>query len=281
MDDVLFEDYIPPPEPLLANYFLKKSGYHVRRLCGTRDWFLTLTVSGEGCYRLGDRMHACRQGSIVLLPPGTPHDYSVSKDSNDWEFFWVHFTPQADWLDWLKWSHSNDLNESTITDATKYTRLCAAFRRLVHDNRNIDILHDELAGNALSEMLIVLSRNHIQKNTQCPDPRVVHVLHRLTNEFDRDVSVAELAQSVAMSPSRLAHLFTAQTGESLMRARMKLRMRHAAHLLEMTSMPVGDIAQDAGFKSLFQFSRQFSRWHNISPSAYRQRIYDQVVSDTI
>ncbi len=274
MQEVLFEEPAPPPGRLLAGYFLVQYGYHVRRTCGTRDWLLTLTVSGEGCYRLGSQSHMCHRGGIVLLPPRTPHDYSAPKSKNGWEFFWVHFTPRVDWLDWLKWACSNTLNALTITEPAEYARLRHAFRKLVQDNRNIDIFHDELADNALAEILILLTGHHVQANAQNRDPRVVQVLRRLSNEFDRDISVADLAQSVSMSPSRLAHLFTAQTGEPLIRARMKLRMRHAARLLEITSRQVSDIAKDVGFKSLFQFSRQFSRWYDMSPSTYRQRLHD-------
>ena len=274
MQEVPIEWPAPPPGRLVAGEFLENYGYHVRRTYGTRDWLLTLTISGEGCYRLGNRTHACHPGCIVLLPPGTPHDYSAPNDKNGWGFFWVHFTPRADWVGWLKWSCSNDLNELTITDAVEYARLYQAFHKLVHDNRNIDILHDELADNALAEILILLTGHHIQKNVQHRDPRVLLVLRRLSNEFDRDISIAELAHSVAMSPSRLAHLFTAQTGEPIMRARMKLRMRHASRLLQITSRQVSDIAKDVGFKSLFQFSRQFSRWHGMSPTAYRQSLRD-------
>ena len=275
MQEVLFEEPAPPPGRMLAGYFHEHYGYHVRRTRGTRDWLLTLTLSGEGCYRLGSQSHLCHRGRIVLLPPGMPHDYSATNGKSGWEFLWVHFTPRADWLDWLKWTSSDTLNALTISEQTEYARLCHAFRKLVQDNKNIDIFHDELADNALAEILILLTGHHIQANAQNSDPRVVLVLRRLSNEFDRDISVAELAESVSMSPSRLAHLFTAQTGESLMRARMKLRMRHAARLLEITSRQVSDIARDVGFKSLFQFSRQFSRWHDMSPTAYRHRVRDQ------
>ena len=274
MQEVLFEEPAPPPGRLLAGYFLEHYGYHVRRSHGTRDWLLTLTLSGEGCYRLGNCTHLCHRGSIVLLPPGTPHDYSAARGKAGWEFLWVHFTPRADWMDWLKWPDSTTLNALAIADTTEYARLCQAFRNLVQDNRNVDLFHDELADNALAEILILLTSHHIQANAQQFDPRVVYILRRLSNEFDQDISVAELAQSVSMSPSRLAHLFTAQTGESLMRARMKLRMRHAARLLEITSRQVSDIAKDVGFNSLFQFSRQFSRWHDLSPTAYRRRLRD-------
>ncbi len=248
----------------------------MRRKAGTRDWLLTFTVSGLGCYVLnGSRIHACYRGSIVLLPPGASHDYSAPKSADGWGFFWAHFTPRAEWLDWLKWASHTDATTLTISDGVEFERLSQAFARLVHDNHNIGVMHDELADNALAEILIVLATHHIQKNTSGRDPRIIYVLSRLANDLEREISVAELAQSVLMSPSRLAHLFTAQTGEPLMRARMKLRMRHAARLLESTPRQVTDIARDVGFTSLFQFSRQFSRWHAMSPTAYRQHLHNR------
>ena len=118
--------------------FTEHYGYHIRRTAGTRDWLLTFTISGEGCYVLGDCTHVCHRGSIVLLSPGTPHDYSAPKGRKRWGFFWAHFTPRADWVDWLKWSRDKGLNEMTITDAGN-DRLSQAFGRLVQDNRNIGI----------------------------------------------------------------------------------------------------------------------------------------------
>lgn len=273
MQDAMFDEPAPPPGRLLAGHFTEPYGYHVRRRRGTRDWLLAFTIAGEGRFVLGERTHICRRGSVVLLSPGTPHEYFTPKGRRLWEFFWVHFTPRADWMDWLEWSRGKRLSELVITDAIEQARLRQSFIRLVRDNRNIDVFHDELADNALAEIMIVLARHHVQVSAQQLDPRVVQVLRRLSDEFDQDISVAELAQSVAMSPSRLAHLFTAQTGDPIMRARMKLRMRHAARLLEVTSRQVSDIAHDVGFNSLFQFSRQFSRWYDISPTDYRRRLH--------
>jgi AraC family transcriptional regulator of arabinose operon len=270
--EAAFDEPAPPPGRLLAGQFAEQYGYHVRRRHGTRDWLLTFTVAGEGRYVLGDRTIVCHRGSVVVLSPGTPHDYATPKGKRPWEFFWVHFTPRAEWMDWLEWSRGKGLSTLTVTDAVEQARLRQAFTRLVRDNRDIDVFHDELADNALAEILIVLARHQVQASAQQFDPRVVQVLRRLSDDFDKDLSVAELAQSVAMSPSRLAHLFTSQTGDPIMRARMKLRMRHAARLLEVTSRQVSDIAGDVGFKSLFQFSRQFSRWYDMSPTAYRRRL---------
>ena len=124
MHEVLFEEPGPTPGRLLAGHFLEQYGYHVRRACGTRDWLLTLTISGEGCYRLGGRTHICRQGSIVLLPPGNTARLLHAEWQKSWGFFWVHFTPRSDWIDWLKWSRSNEFNELTLTDDdAEYSRV--------------------------------------------------------------------------------------------------------------------------------------------------------------
>jgi AraC family transcriptional regulator of arabinose operon len=116
--------------------------------------------------------------------------------------------------------------------------------------------------------LILLTGYHSGRHAQHHGPRVLQVLRRLSDEYDRDLAVADLAQAVAMSPSRPAHLFAMQIGMPLM------RMRHAARLLDTTTRQISDIAGAAGFKSLFQFSRQFSRWHNVSPSTFRRRLHD-------
>jgi AraC family transcriptional regulator of arabinose operon len=274
MQEALDEEPAPPPGRLLAGYFSQPYGYHVRRSRGTRDWLLTFTVGGEGHYCLDDHTHDCLRGDIFMLSPGTPHDYSTPQDKGSWDFYWAHFTPLTNWIEWLSWS-SGGLSKLAITDPTEYKRLQHAFSRMVHDNRDIELFHNELADNALAEILMLLARHHMLTTTQQMDPRVIQVLHRLTDEFDKNLAMADLAHAVSMSPSRLAHLFSAQTGESVMRARMRLRMRHATRLLEMTSQSVSNIAHAVGFNSLFQFSRQFSRWHDISPSMYRRRLHDK------
>jgi AraC family transcriptional regulator of arabinose operon len=77
---------------------------------------------------------------------------------------------------------------------------------------------------------------------------------------------------VALSPSRLAHLFTAETGRTPMRAVRQARIRHAAGLLEVTDLDVGQVAAASGFVSPFHFSRAFKREYGLPPRDYRDRL---------
>ena len=82
-------------------------------------------------------------------------------------------------------------------------------------------------------------------------------------------TVRSLAGHVALSPSRFAHLFTRQLGQSPMRALREARLRHAARLLESTDLPVERVAAASGFASPFHFNRVFRERYGRPPGAYR------------
>jgi AraC family transcriptional regulator of arabinose operon len=244
-------------------------GYRVRRPDGRPDWLATLTRAGAGCYRFPGGAHVCRPGELVLLAPGALHDYATAGPDAPWVFDWAHFTPRAAWAGWLQLpALSPGLLAVRLPEAER-ERAERAFARLLADSRWADPLGGELAMNALEEVLLV-ARGCALGGATPLDPQVDAVLRRLSETIARPLSIAELAREVALSPSRLAHLFREQTGESIARAHMALRLRHAARLLEFTDRPVGEIARAAGFESPSHFSRRFKAWYGVAPDAYRR-----------
>jgi AraC family transcriptional regulator, arabinose operon regulatory protein len=262
----------PPPGLLMANHFGASYGYHVRRPHGTRDWLITFTVAGEGRYRLDGSSYFCRADDLFLLAPGTRHDYATATPGERWEFYWAHFTPRAHWMQWLELpTLGPGLLGLSIHDPALCARLIGAFARLVQDSWGIGTWHEALGANALEEVLILVAQQH-EKNKGRPfDPRIEAVLGVLNQRFRERFTLAELAHSVALSPSRLAHLFKAQTGISVIEFLLDLRLRQAARLLEFSGLSVGEIAHEVGFQSPFYFSRQFKRYFGQSPLAYRQQ----------
>ncbi|CAN5813722.1 helix-turn-helix domain-containing protein [soil metagenome] len=261
----------PPPGILVADLFGASYGYHVRRPHGTRDWLLTFTLGGEGRYQVAGRLQLCHAGDILLLDPGTAHDYATASQGTPWTFYWAHFTPRAEWLEWLQWPElTAGLRGQTIEAGELRQRIEQTFERLLRDSRGISLWRDQLSANALEEILILLAQQSA-KTARSLDTRVETVLLHLHEQFHEPLNVQQLAHKVALSPSRLAHLFKEQVGASLIETLLSLRLRQAARLLEFTSMNIAEIAQDVGFQSPFYFSRQFKVYYGRSPSAYRQR----------
>jgi AraC-like DNA-binding protein len=83
--------------------------------------------------------------------------------------------------------------------------------------------------------------------------------------------VTDIAAHVHMSPSRLSHLFKAETGMSIMRYLSRARLDEAKRLLASPDTSVARVSEQVGFADPAHFSRSFKRAEGISPSDYRQR----------
>jgi AraC family transcriptional regulator of arabinose operon len=111
------------------------------------------------------------------------------------------------------------------------------------------------------------------------DPRVQRVLDLLSHDLTLEHPVEALAAAVFLSPSRLAHLFKAETGETLTDAQRQLRLRQAARLLRHSGRSVQEIAAEVGFHCPFHFSRRFRRAFGVGPREYRRQTQESGASD--
>jgi len=227
---------------------------------------MTYTIAGSGCYKIGQTLHPCNQGDIVLLRPGIPHDYATAPSTPSWDFYWVHFIPRPNWHQWLHYpTMGGGLIHIHVNNPGTQMALQQAFERLLHYDRPGEI-EAALSQNALEEFLLLLAQaQHMRKL----DLRIEAVLQQITQQFSAPLTVSSLAETVAMSPSRLAHLFKEQVGDSIIQTLLKLRLYQAARLLEFTSRQVVEVAEDVGFQSAPYFSRQFKLYYGLSPIQYR------------
>lgn len=261
----------PPPGILVADHFVQHFGYFALRPQGTRDWLITFTRAGAGCYRLAGSEFICTAGDVLILEAGAPHDYATAPSPEPWDFYWAHFTPRPHWVRWLQLAEiAPGLRHQAIREATRLARVESAFVRLLSDCHGVGEWQDELTANALEEILILTSQQRARNSSRASDPRIEAVLAYLNQHFRDAITIEQLASRVVLSPSRLAHLFKEETGEAIMEMVLRLRLRQAARLLEFTTLPVGEVAHEVGFQSPFYFSRQFSAYFGRSPQAYRR-----------
>ncbi|NJM39853.1 MAG: hypothetical protein HC853_03290, partial [Anaerolineae bacterium] len=169
----------PPAGVMLAGYFVQPYGYATKRRNGTRDWLLTLTLAGMGQYRTaaGPTAHAfnCRAGDVVMLAPGAYHEYGTATEDEPWRFYWTHFTPRTYWLRWLRLPElAPNIHFQHLSSAYAQERIQAAFDRWLSDQHSHALSHwrEELAANALEEILIVLAHQRARDAERPLDERV-------------------------------------------------------------------------------------------------------------
>ena len=98
------------------------------------------------------------------------------------------------------------------------------------------------------------------------DPRVIRAREVLASAPDRRTSLARVAQTVSLSPSRLAHLFRQEVGLPVRRYLLWLRLRDAIGALAVGAS-ITEAAHAAGFADGAHFSRTFHRMLGFTPSA--------------
>ncbi|MFF4272612.1 helix-turn-helix domain-containing protein [Streptomyces sp. NPDC001536] len=278
----------PPPGLVVVGRFDEAPGYDINRPQGSASWLFTWTTGGQGRLRQGTTTARAGAGDLVVLAPGVPHGYGVAPGARHWRFWWAHCQARPSWLPWLSPYDTGDgVHVVGTHPATPHDRVEAAFRRMLVDARRpgadkpaavpddrIAVAYDtaarELALCALEEVVLLMAAG-AREPTPRPglDPRVRRVQELLVADPGAAHTVDSLAAHVSLSPSRLAHLFTRQVGESPMRALREARLRHAARLLEGTGLPVERVAAASGFVSPFHFHRVFRERFGMTPGAYR------------
>ncbi len=139
----------------------------------------------------------------------------------------------------------------------------------IHRDTTMDtVWRNELAMNNIERLLLLVGET-TGAGTHPMDPRIQAVLERIATSPADDHSVPRLARSISLSPSRFAHLFKTETGRTPQRFVSEVRLREAATLVAMTTMPIADVATAVGYASAFHFSSAFRARHGVSPRTYR------------
>ena len=103
------------------------------------------------------------------------------------------------------------------------------------------------------------------------DIRILRAISLVNSKFNRDIDFNALAETLNLSPSRLRHLFKAETGMSFRKYLRVVRMRQAKHLLESSFLSVNQIAERVGIRDSSHFVREFEKQHGLSPGKYRKK----------
>lgn len=275
---------IPAADLVIVGHYDKGPGYATRRTAGSPSWLLMWTQAGGGRVEQSGARLDTRPGDLVVLGSRAAHHYRTAE--RRWRFWWVHFQPRPAWLTWLA-PHAV-AHGCYAVPGIGFERVERAFQRAAADARwtghgappePADPPQPVVATTAEARDLVLCAVEEVlllasaaARPGGAGDPRIRRVAELIAAEPAAPYTVASLARLVALSPSRFAHLFTEQTRRTPMQAVREARVRHAARLLEVTDLDIGQVAAASGFVSPFHFSRIFSREYGMPPRDYRRAV---------
>jgi len=103
------------------------------------------------------------------------------------------------------------------------------------------------------------------------DPMQREILTYLQYNYTDPLRLETLAEQFHLSEKYLSRYFKQHFHLTLTQYLMHLRLTHACHLLESTSLPVTEVALQSGFSNVSHFIRSFHASFRMSPLQYRKK----------
>lgn len=103
-------------------------------------------------------------------------------------------------------------------------------------------------------------------------------LELMRARLSEDISLDELAAEARLSPFHFARMFKQSVGVPPRVYLTQLRMEKACKLLELTDLPITEIAYEVGYSSNQVLARVFTKHRKMSPTNYRRAVRNPVRS---
>ncbi len=106
------------------------------------------------------------------------------------------------------------------------------------------------------------------------NPKMRLAQQYISNNYNRALTVNEVAGYVDMSPSYFRHVFKETIQISFKEYITQLRLARACTLLQSTDHTINDIIEEVGYSNFSQFYRVFRKYYNATPAEYRDQNLD-------
>ena len=159
-----------------------------------------------------------------------------------------------------------------------HEKSCPDIISLIREILSVRQLPNTLSGHFRLRILLL---SLIQKIASCGtinpmgskrnDPMQREILTYLQYNCTEPLRLETLAEQFHLSEKYLSRYFKQHFHLTLTQYLMHLRLTHACHLLESTSLPVTEVALQSGFSNVSHFIRSFHASFRMSPLQYRKK----------
>lgn len=249
-----------------------KLDFFIHRAGGMKGVILNLTLRGSGKIYTSKGSFQCQPGEVLLFPAGVPHHYGRDEQSEYWDHLWIYFIPRTYWLEWLQWNQCVEgIGRLVLTAPEEAEEMRSRFMEAIQLSVSDEPLAEALAMNAVEKVILECFRAQPDFRQPRIDPRIKKLCQFLNEHMTQETHIDQLARLACLSPSRLAHLFKKETGQTISAWREKQRVARACELLQKTNFAITQVALTVGYNDPLYFSRIFRHHMGVSPREYRKK----------
>lgn len=235
-----------------------------------RDHYLFhFVISGKGTLYSNDTAYRIDRGHGFLILPDQTTTY-VADEEDPWEYTWIEF-------DGLRVSESISLAGLSAAQPV-YTPQNHEAGRLLQEQMMYIVNHPQDSpvrqigqGFLFLDQLVQSSAaRRLPSQRRLRDFYMKEALSFIEQNYQRDISIEEIAAFCGLNRSYFGKVFRDSMGESPQAFLLHYRMARAAQMLKETTLPIGTISMMVSYANQLHFSRAFKSVYGMAPRTYRQ-----------
>lgn len=236
------------------------------------DYYLLHFIeSGSGVFRTEHHKYTLGKGDCFLIHPGQLVSYISDKDQ-PWCYRWAAFTgSEADTLV-LQTGFTPQKPVVTTTGESIIPDALSSIMQVFHANKESAYL------TSLGYLYLIVGEaaDLLSSYSRLPGAEsqvkrtVKQMIHYMASQYAHPISIEQMCDSLGYNRAYLSRIFKQETGLSPVTYLLKLRIEKSRQLLrERPELSVEQVAASVGLTDALYFSRQFKRFCEQSPTAYR------------
>lgn len=232
------------------------------------------------------------EGTFYISEDGidyeVPKNHMIALKANMQHSGNQYIAPGSNWL-WIKFQDINDPNKNDLNkiQARKKTIKLPKVMSFANTNsvvlrmkniletttRNEPYKQQQLNGSLYKLFMLMMAQIEMKTPTIPKKSLAAKVIIILKKQVVEGFNTEEIARELNLNYSYISRKFTQETGETIKRFYLTLKVNEAISLFQSTTMNVAQVSETLNFSNPYHFSRVFKQIKGVPPSSYRKQLY--------
>jgi len=255
--------------------FIGYSAVHPKEFCydipGGYDCYLLLLITSPAELLIDNEMQAVPANTAILYTPGSRIYYRASGEEyrNDW----IRFYSDESFVEQFPLKNI----PFSVRDAEYCHNL---FKLLTWESSFASPSSEATISHLLWVLFSKLHETVADEQANVHTQSLVGLHKKICNQPHAPWNIAQMAEELHLSTSRLQTLYKQMFGISCMDDVINRRLHRAKDQLKFTTKPIREIAENCGYNNVEHFCRQFRQYNGCTPGQFRKNSTLQKEADS-